>query len=157
MPRLNMAYKRTEIGWPIFLMVIVVVLFNQFMAKVTDEPYGVLHFIEAVEAVIVLIVVPFFIMTVQVDKNTLSWSLCFGLFPQFVPMESIESMGIVDLSPLNGYGIRGDGANKLWRISGSRAVSLKLADGRTVAIGVSDADQLANAISSAIGATHVPK
>jgi len=152
-----MAYKRTEIGWPILLIVIVVVLFNQFMAKVTDEPDGVLHFIEVVEAVIILIVVPFFIMTVQVDKNILSWSLCFGLFPQSVPIDSIESIRIVDLSPLNGYGIRGDGASKLWRISGSRAVSLQLADGRTVAIGVSDADQLASAINSAIGATHVPK
>jgi hypothetical protein len=152
-----MLYKRTEFGWPILLIVVAVVLFNQFMAKVTDEPDGVLRFIEVVEAVIILIVVPFFVMTVQVDGTMLSWSLCFGLFPQSVPIASIESVGIVDLSPLNGYGIRGLGSNKLWRISGSRAVSLQLADGRTVAIGVSDADQLANAISSAIGATHVLK
>jgi hypothetical protein len=147
-----MAYKRTEIGWPIIGIIIVVVAFNLFVALVTEEPPSIVLVTEFVEAAIIIVLIPFFAMTVRVSKTTLDWWLCFGLFPQSVHLDSIVSIRIVALQLINGYGIRSSGANRLWRVSGSSALSLQLADESTIALGVSNPALLAESIRSAIGA-----
>jgi hypothetical protein len=140
-------YRGTEIGWPVITIVACILAFNQAMSVVTQEPSAMLF---AIDSVLLLITIPFFALTIRVSARTIEWSLLFGLFPQCLRIESIQAVRTIPLSLINGYGVRGFGSKKLWRVSGSNAVWIELTDESIVALGVTSPLPLSAAIEHAM-------
>jgi hypothetical protein len=140
-------YRRTEIGWPVIVIVACILVFNQATSVVTQEPNAMLY---TIDSLLLLITIPFFALTIRVSAKTIDWFLLFGLFPQSLQVTCIQAVRVIPLSPINGYGVRGFGAKKLWRVSGSKAVWIELTDESIVALGVSNPSPLTGAIEHAM-------
>ena len=139
-------YRRTEFGWPVLVIVLCLLAFMQAVSVVTHEPQGMLH---TIDSVLLLVTLPFYAMTIRVSPATINWSLLFGLFPQRLLVASIQTVQEISLSPIDGYGVRGDGGRKLWRVSGSKAIIMKLADECVVGLGTTNPAALMTAIERA--------
>jgi len=139
-------YAGTEFGWPVLVVVACLLAFIQAMSGITQEPNAMLY---TIDSLILLVTLPFYALTIQVSPGTVHWCLLFGLFPQTLQVASIQAIQIIALSPMDGYGVRGDGAKKLWRVSGSKSVVMELADASFVAFGTTNPLSLVNAIERA--------
>ncbi len=139
-------YAGTELGWPVMVVVACLLAFNQAMSVITQEPKAMLY---TIDSLIFVISLPFYALTIRVSPATIKWHLLFGLFPKTLPVASIQAIRTVPVSPIDGYGVRGDGGKKFWRVSGSNAVVIELVDDGIVAFGVADPQPLVTALERA--------
>ncbi len=146
-----MAYRHTQIGWTIILIlgVIIAVLAGAATASGGFASVVVLSVIVLLAICLVL----FISQTVIVDDEHIELRMGPGLIRRTVSIADVES---VDREQLPWwavtYGIRMsvDGRRQLWRVSGSDTVDLRLSGERRLLITTDQADALATEIRSAV-------
>jgi hypothetical protein len=99
----------------------------------------------------VCIGIVFSTMTIAVSDEAVEWWFTFGILRQRVPMSEIQFATSTRVSLLNGLGIRTNGRDWLWIVSGSDAVTLELRNGKKIGLGSPEAQDLAVLIDGIIG------
>ncbi len=146
-----MAYRHTQIGWTMILIlgVIIAVLAGAATASGGFASVVVLSVIVLLAVCLVL----FISQTVIVDDEHIELRMGPGLIHRSVPIADVEA---VDRERLPwwaiAYGIRMsvDGRRQLWRVSGSDTVDLRLSGERRLLITTDEPDALATVIRSAV-------
>jgi hypothetical protein len=100
---------------------------------------------------IVCLGIVFSTMTIDVSDDAVEWWFTFGILHQRVAMSEIQFATSTRVSLLNGLGIRTNGRDWLWIVSGSNAVTLELRNGKKIGLGSPEAQDLAVLIDGIIG------
>ena len=103
-----------------------------------------------IAAVLTCIGIAFSSMTIEISEDSVAWSLAFGLFRRSIFVSDIALAVTKRVSLLNGLGIRTNGRDWLWVVSGGSAVTLELRDGRRISLGSDDAERVASLINDRI-------
>jgi hypothetical protein len=104
-----------------------------------------------IAALLVCVGIVFSTMTIDVSDDAVEWWFTFGLLRQRVAMSEIQFATSTRVSLLNGLGIRTNGRDWLWIVSGSNAVTLELRNGKKIGLGSPEAQDLAVLIDGIIG------
>ncbi len=136
-------YRRTQAGTAIVAFVLVALAGEAVLAWI----HGWSPVLAVVFVVLSACGITFSTMTIEVTDDGIAWWLTFGILRQRVSMPDIQSAVTRRVTLLNGLGIRTDGRNSLWIVGGSEAVELTLLDGRRIALGSPDAEQVATLLN----------
>lgn len=88
-------------------------------------------------------------LTIGVTDKTVEWWFTFRFLHESLPRSKIRSVAPLKTSLLNGYGIRTDGTNWLWTVSGFTALTMTLDDGRRISLGTPEPVRLGAVIRPA--------
>jgi hypothetical protein len=99
----------------------------------------------------VCIGIVFSTMTIDVSDDAVEWWFTFGILRQRVAMSEIQFATSTRVTLWNGLGIRTNGRDWLWIVSGSNAVTLELRNGKKIELGSPEAQDLAVLIDGIIG------
>lgn len=139
-----MNYKHSQPGYLILIFVGVVVAFLFFASSKLDYSW-------ITKLIILLIVVLFYSLNVEVDKNFILVKFGVGVIFRKISLSDVESCKVVKNRWYNGWGIRRISNGWMFNISGFDAVELKLKNGKVFRIGSDDASKLEKAILKAKG------
>lgn len=143
-------YQKTQFGLTGVLIVVAIMVFVYLMAVLTDEPRFM--FI-AIEAFLVVVILPFLTMTIRVTPTTLEWWFTLGFMRQRRMLADIVQVGTWQASFMSGFGYRVSETGALWRVSGSRAVLFDLVDGKRLALGTDEPERLIAAVKPLLPAS----
>ena len=104
-----------------------------------------------IAAFFVCVGVVFSTMTIDVSDNAVEWWFTFGILRQRVSMSEIRFATSTRVTLLNGLGIRTNGRDWLWIVSGTDTVTLELRNGKKIWLGSPEAQDLAVLIDGIIG------
>lgn len=139
-----MRYRHTQIG---HLMIAALLGGLVLVAHVAAATH--FHWTTVVGLVLlVAALATFATLTVEVTPEAVQVRLGPGLVRRRVRLSQIESVALVRNAWYYGWGIRLIPRGWLWRVSGLRAVELRLRNGRRFAIGSDEPQSLADAIAS---------
>jgi hypothetical protein len=150
-----MAYRHTQIGWAMILILGPIIALLVWVATQTGGPGSVV--MTGVIALLAVCLVLFISQTVVVDDQRVEVRAGPGLIHRTVALADIETVGQQHLPWWAvGFGIRMslDGKRQLWRVSGSDVVDLGLSDGRRVLIATDEPEALATVVRLATGTTR---
>ncbi len=89
-------------------------------------------------------------MTITVTTSHVEWELTFGLLRGRLSIAQIDAVSTARVTLLSGLGIRTNGRDWLWIVSGRDVVVLQRRDGRTIRLGSDDVDGVVAAVQAAI-------
>jgi len=124
-------YRHTQIGWLIIVfMAAGVAIFAAILARSGTS-------IVALGGLIVTaaLLVVFSTLTIEVTDEDLRFHFTFGLFGREIPLAAIAKCLEVESSVLYGWGIRVTPVGKLYSVSGTKAVELRLRGGDRIRVG----------------------
>ncbi len=93
-----------------------------------------------------LLAVIFSSMTIRVTPDGVEWWLGLPILKRRVRMSEIASVSAGKVGWLTGLGIRTDGRNVTWIVSGRSVVILTLVDGRKTRLGSNEPERVVEAI-----------
>jgi hypothetical protein len=92
--------------------------------------------------------VVFSTLTTEVSDETLTWYFTGHVAGGAIPLGEIERVASVRNPRAYGWGIRALPDGRLYNVSGLKAVSINLRDGRRIVLGSDEPDRLAAAIEA---------
>lgn len=95
-------------------------------------------------------------MTIALKGDKIEWWFSFGIFRQQVPLKDVGRATAGHVTLLSGLGVRTDGRNWLWIVSGTDVVELHLTNGKEIRLGSPDAQRLALLINERISPSKSP-
>ena len=146
-----MAYRHTQIGWTISIVMLAVLAFMLWATHGTGAAFG--PFAVAFTLFFAGLLVLFCTLNARVDDEAIVVSFGPGLVKRRVPLSDIESATVYRLPWYAiAYGLRMNlkGTRQLWRVSGKWTVDLKLAGDRELFVGTDQPEALEAVIRSAI-------
>jgi hypothetical protein len=140
-------YEESQQGTAIVVIVLVVLAIEAFFAVFKPSPV-----VWVLTPICMVTALVFSSMTVAVSNDSVQWWLAFGLFRRRLQLSEIERVKSGRLPILAGLGIRTDGRNWLWLVSGRDVVTFTLRNGKCISLGSADATRLAQVINELIRA-----
>ena len=140
-----MRYRRTQVGWPLIVILGAVVVYVLWPVNVVVDVATPLILIATV------VLALFATLTVSLDDQHLYVRFGIGLIRRRFTLASIRNWTRVRNPWWWGYGIRYYPGGTLYNASGTSAVELTLNDGRRVRIGTNDPEGLAAALDQVAG------
>jgi hypothetical protein len=98
-----------------------------------------------------LLAVIFSSMTIRVTSEAVEWWLGLPLMKRRIPIADIASVRAGQVGWLTGLGIRTDGRNVTWIVTGRSVVILTLANGRHTRLGSNEPERVVEVIRAALG------
>ena len=120
-----------------------------FINDVGSKPMGTAGY-SLVTGLNLVIMLLFYGMTTHIDHNKLVVKFGLGLIKRTVALESVESVEIVKSPWYYGWGLRYIPNGRMYNVSGSSCVALKLKPGRVVWIGTRLPETLHAALMSTV-------
>lgn len=137
-------YERSEFGWPIFAIVLIVAAFAAAFATAYQ-----LWPLWIFAVVLALCAFAFSTLRVRVTSSEISWTFSFGFPGGHLALDNLASAEAVSVSPFNGIGIHLTLRGWLWNAHTGSAVWLRRTKGAAVLLGCDDPDALVAAIEQA--------
>jgi hypothetical protein len=135
-------YRHTQIGWTIIIfMAIGVAIFAAILAHSGMSIVALAGLIVMAAGLAV-----FSTLTIEVTDEELRFYFTFGLFGREIPLAAIDKCVEVENSVLYGYGIRITPVGKLYNVSGSKAVELRLRGGDRLRVGSDEPKRVCAAV-----------
>ena len=141
-----MRYQKTQLGTTTLIISAAVLIL--ILALQGRSPYH-LGSIAAL-VIIVACMIVFSSMTVRVTDTEVEWWLTLPLLRGHVPLDNIKSAAAAVASPIHSLGIRTNGRDWTWILSGRNLVEIILKDDKRIRLGTDDAPRLLKAINSQI-------
>ncbi|HEY5339669.1 MAG TPA: hypothetical protein VIK27_01470 [Candidatus Aquilonibacter sp.] len=141
------SYQETQTGvWTLVVLFVVGALELKFGLNLQPE-----WFTLALVLGLGLLAVIFSSMTIRVTPEAVEWWLGLPLMKRRVPIADIASVSAGQVGWLTGLGIRTDGRNVTWIVTGRSVVILTLANGRHTRLGSNEPERVVEAIRAALG------
>jgi hypothetical protein len=141
------SYRRTQPGTGILVALLLVLGFLTFLSF--GHPVTLASTLTP--TIIICLGIVFSTMTIDVSDDAVEWWFTFGILRQRVAMAEIQFATSTRVTLWNGLGIRTNGRDWLWIVSGSNAVTLELRNGKKIGLGSPEAQDLAVLIDRIIG------
>jgi hypothetical protein len=141
------SYRRTQPGTGILVALLLVLGFLTFLSF--GHPVTLASIL--IPTFIICLGIVFSTMTIDVSDDAVEWWFTFGILRQRVAMAEIQFATSTRVTLWNGLGIRTNGRDWLWIVSGSNAVTLELRNGKKIGLGSPEAQDLAVLIDGIIG------
>ncbi len=142
-----MRYQNTQQGVLIYITLLCSLIVVLSLLVIV----GIKHYMWSLPAIgILLLCLPFSILTVEVDGEELRHYFGFGFWKKSYQLEDIQSIKAVRNSWLYGWGIRLTPHGWLYNVSGLDAVEIELHSGRKFRIGTNQPAELSTTLQSAI-------
>ena len=139
-------YKRTQIGYLLFTLYSIVVLFLGYFNIMTN-----FHPLTLIGLIIVLIVLAIFSrLTVTVNDQMVKIQFGLGIIRKTFRLKEIETCRVVKNPWYYGWGIRFTPRGWLFNVSGFSAIELQMKNGKRYRIGTDDPNNLAKAVDEAL-------
>ena len=135
----SMAYKRTQPGTGMMVVVVLALALETLVS--VGRPVSPITI--AVAVVLLSIGIVFSTMTIAVTDDSVEWWFTLGALRQRLPLREIESATSEKVKLVDGLGVRTNGRDRLWIVSGSYVISFALRDGRKISLGSPEARDLA--------------
>jgi hypothetical protein len=139
-----MNYERTQVGYLIWVVLIVIMLlFTYIISKMDFDVYVLIMMV-----IIVLVLFSFSSLTVRINKDKLSVKFGYGIFKRSWLLKNIVSACIVKNHWYYGWGIRLWLWPYMWvyNVSGFDAVEIQTKQGKIIRIGTDEPKKLEKAI-----------
>ncbi|HEX2204496.1 MAG TPA: hypothetical protein VHG91_14390 [Longimicrobium sp.] len=137
-------YAHTQVGW-LFLAVTGAMAVGFGWSVVREgRPGSALGLAAAVVCGVL-----FCTLTIRLERDRLVWRFGPGLVRRSVPLAEVEEVRPVRNSPLWGWGLRHfPGGGRLYNVSGTGAVEVRLRSGRRFRLGTDEPEALARALEA---------
>jgi hypothetical protein len=153
----NGAYHHTQIGWVLLVAYAVgmVIIALGYRSAISTVPPGgkqtaVIGLVAAVAVLVTVVTFLFSSLTIDVRHAELRWHMTAGLLHGRVPLRDVEQVMQVRHPAIYGWGYRLTPDGALYRVSGVRAVKIRMRDGRVLNFGSDEPERLAQAIERAV-------
>lgn len=144
-----MTYQHTQFGsaivWPLLIAILILCALG-FLSPIMRVAW-------LIALPLALVLLFFWKLTVSIDDKSLRASFGPGVIYKDVPLSQIESAIPVRIKSWEGWGIHRSRFGWLYNVGGWDAVAIRLRDGRQLAIGSDQAEELAAAIRRAASST----
>ena len=138
-------YRHTQIGYLTLIMSLVAAV--GIVAFLPDDvrPVGL-----GVAALLVIMAVLFFTLTVEVDDGELRFHFGPGFWRKRIALGEVKAVTPTQSSWWEGWGIRFTPRGMLYNVSGTNAMEIELRSGRRFRIGTDEPEALVQAIRTAM-------
>ncbi|RJF32544.1 hypothetical protein [Pseudoalteromonas gelatinilytica] len=109
-----------NLGIPIITTNAIIITYLYFLMTPTQNLY-----ISISIFFILIISIPFSMLTIEINEKNITWNFSFGLFKKAIELKDIKEVKIEKISILNGFGIRVRSEGLLYNVSSLRCIKIK--------------------------------
>lgn len=150
-----MAYKKTQFGWFIIIILAIVLgalLLVYFLIAPDEMEQLTIAFPLGFGAIMLLVIMLFYQLSVEVNDQAIRLKFGIGLLHKTIPLDQLNGVTPVRNKWWYGLGIRFTPNGWLWNIYGLDAVEIAYKSGKRFRIGTAEPQALAQAIGNKIPA-----
>jgi hypothetical protein len=138
-------YKHTQVGYTILIPIIIFLIFLFIISVYILNSYQWIGYLAII--LIILALVFFITLTVKINGKSVQLSFGIGLVHREFAMDQVKSIKIVKYPWWYGWGVRILPGGRLYNVSGTTAVKLKMKDDKFVMIGTNEPQKLYEALN----------